>query len=254
MPTLIHCHKCRREKQIFVEKEKNYDINTRYKYLASSKCLFIYQVSPDGFRWTILCWRKKGGGGKKKGLIVNTSTFTLGCATRVAELIINRLTSMINLSLMIPHVRRCWMPGLHVPIAVSTVTEIIDPRLLWRRSLLARQSGHGSHHFLPHPHSRSNWSLHRRPALLRRRFNPIFERSSAPWKTIRLITLENRIRRRKSFIYNRHNFEKYSNINLNLIFCSLKLIIIRLWMFRHFIENLQNDMCKIIRKCSKYNS
>ena len=46
------------------------------------------------------------------------------------------------------------MPGLHVPVGVSTVPEIVHPRLLRWRGLFARQSGHGSHHFLQNTHAR----------------------------------------------------------------------------------------------------
>lgn len=84
------------------------------------------------------------------------SNFLRTIGTWVTFLLISRhltrwrikLTSMVRVAMMIPDVRRCRMPGLHFPVGVSTISKMIGPWLLRRGSLLARQPGHGSHHFL----------------------------------------------------------------------------------------------------------
>lgn len=59
----------------------------------------------------------------------------------------SKLTGIIMLTMMIPDVGWRSLLWLHIPVA-SVVIEIVELWLLRRRGLLARQPGHGSHHFL----------------------------------------------------------------------------------------------------------
>ena len=71
---------------------------------------------------------------------------------------------------------------LHIPIA-STVAKIVKSWLLGWRALLARQPGHGSHHFFASwVRAFNNHLLDLDLNLLRRRLSPISFLLSALWK------------------------------------------------------------------------
>lgn len=63
-------------------------------------------------------------------------------------LFIRERICVINMPMMISNVRWRWMPSLHIPISITTISKIIYSLLLRGRGLLTRQPGHGGHHFI----------------------------------------------------------------------------------------------------------